>query len=143
MKIRIFQVLEHKNTCFRNLESLQRIEKRLPIAEDYFLAWEGEVPPESYPCLENIYTMFNQHSWLNRGIPKDYFSRSMSVSDVVQIVESGPEEEEPGCYFVDSIGFKKLESFDADAVGSKLDALKRHFGTFWRDILPGMNSEAS
>lgn len=116
MYIKLFQVLSYKNASFRNLESLQRIENRGPIPEDYFLAWEGDVKADN---PEDIFFIFNHMH------PQDYKGRSMSVSDVVQIGEYFPS-----FYFCDSIGFSKLEDFDGSIPGTKLDALRRHFGTF-------------
>ena len=45
---------------------------------------------------------------LNINHPDDYLARSMSVSDVVEIKDGGDQAEEPGFYFCDSVGFKKI-----------------------------------
>lgn len=58
--------------------------------------------------LEGIYMTLNMH------LPEDYKCRSLSVSDVVEIKES--ESIEPGFYFVDSIGFKRI-NFDKTKCG--------------------------
>lgn len=58
--------------------------------------------------LEGIYMTLNMH------LPEDYKCRSLSVSDVVEIKES--ESIEPGFYFVDSIGFKRID-FDKTKCG--------------------------
>jgi hypothetical protein len=42
----------------------------------------------------------------NTALPADYRGRSLSVSDVVEIVEA--ENVKPGFYFCDSIGFKEV-----------------------------------
>lgn len=50
--------------------------------------------------LEKIYCLLNQ-----REKPANYCGRSLSVSDMVYIRQGG----EGGLYYVDAIGFRKLE----------------------------------
>lgn len=64
---------------------------------EYETAYTGHIEPKETvnDTLEAIYTMFNLHT------PADYRGRSMSVSDLVAL-------EETGTYFCDIAGFKKI-----------------------------------
>lgn len=67
----------------------------------------GGVDPDEYECtfngdlnvkdLEDVYSTFN----ISSLVPKGYHGRSLSVSDVVVTPD--------GAFFVDRIGFKKLD----------------------------------
>lgn len=67
----------------------------------YDKVYDGEC--SKLDSLEGIYMTLNMRQ------PADYECRSLSVSDVVEIKES--ESIEPGFYFVDNIGFKRI-NFD-------------------------------
>ena len=67
-------------------------------AELYDEVYEGDVETQD---LEGVYKIFNF------DYVKDYEGRSLSVSDVVEVENS--DEIEPGFYFCDSIGFKKID----------------------------------
>ena len=89
------------NVCFIGMESLEKIKGTKKVnAAAYDRVYDGKMDCIS---LENIYQKFNVDH------PADYTGRSLSVSDVVEIMES--DTLKPGFYFVDSIGFKKI-SFD-------------------------------
>lgn len=89
------------NVCFIGMESLEKIKGTKKVnAAAYDRVYDGKMDCIS---LENIYQKFNVDH------PADYKGRSLSVSDVVEIRES--DTLNPGFYFVDSIGFKKI-SFD-------------------------------
>ncbi len=89
------------NVCFIGMESLEKIKGTKEVnAAAYDRVYDGKMDCIS---LENIYQKFNVDH------PADYKGRSLSVSDVVEIRES--DTPNPGFYFVDSIGFKKI-SFD-------------------------------
>ena len=109
MKINIFQINAdrddpEKRRLFLNLEALDRIFKSKEIkSELYDKVFDGEVDCHS---LNDVFRKFNLDH------PEGYRGRSMSVSDVVEIVEA-PEGIEKGCFFVDDIGFKKVK-FDPD-----------------------------
>lgn len=107
MKIRIYQVDPKKDACFRDMEFLKSRLHRMPSPKDYTLAYEGIVEAKS---LESLYAIFNI------AHPRDYKARSMSVSDVVEVVESGHVPK--GFYFCDTIGFKEI-AFDRTKVGPK------------------------
>lgn len=104
MKIKIYQVSMERdidNFAFMNLDFLQRKQgNREPNSSDYDLVFEGNVGCKN---LEEVYTMFNMNH------PAGYKARSLSVSDVVEVIEGGKVE--PGFYYCDSIGFEMV-SFD-------------------------------
>jgi len=153
MKIRIYQINLGRDNNRIAFESLEQMEMRQGSAEinssTYDLVYEGSVDCNG---LEDVFQMFN----LNH--PADYKGRSLSVSDVVEVVDAPKlvgviETElskekftdfleytakqdllrergidftaedyngldvpiiEPGFYFCDSIGFKRIE-FEAEA----------------------------
>ena len=107
MKIKLYQIDIERDSnivCYMCYEStLKRAGKVDP--EIYNKVFEGEVACRD---LEDVYHLFNVGQK-----PENYFGRSMSVSDVLHVVES--DHVAPGFYFCDTIGFKKID-FDADAV---------------------------
>lgn len=153
MKIKIYQINLERDTkriAFESLELLEQYQGNKEINSTlYDKVYEGEVDCAG---LEDVFQMFNLDH------PEDYKGRSLSVSDVVEVVESPKlvgiiETEfrkerytdypsyaaaqnmlreqkteftahdyfgldvpavEPGTYFCDSIGFKKID-FDASA----------------------------
>ena len=66
---------------------------------EYETVYTGTIEPEETVAetLENIFRIFN----LDR--PQDYTGRTMRVSDLVAL-------EETGTYFCDSIGFKPIDA---------------------------------
>lgn len=72
---------------------------------DYEAVYTGSVEPKEKVAetLEAIYTMFNLDH------PAGYRGRSLSVSDLVAL-------EDTGTYFVDSIGFRKINQPTAPEV---------------------------
>lgn len=108
MKIRIYQIdldLDINRLAFLPYEYIQTKQNSPAVdAEIYRRVYEGSIEANN---LEDVYRIFN----IDR--PKDYKGRSLSVSDVVEIV--GAESKESGFYYCDSIGFRKIE-FDAGAV---------------------------
>ena len=68
------------------------------VLSEYKTVYTGHIEPKDTvnDTLESIYTMFNL---TNR--PEGYRGRSMSVSDLVAL-------EETGTFFCDHIGFKKI-----------------------------------
>ncbi len=119
MNIRIFQInlaRDRDRLAFMDFDWLHR---HLGFTEInraiYDLVFEGEVNCSS---LEDVFRMFNLDH------PEGYRGRSLSVSDIVEVLDShrnpdsDPEFTKPefsdvkaGCYFCDSIGFRRL-SFD-------------------------------
>lgn len=66
----------------------------------YDEVWSGS-EPNGCNSLEDVFNVFN----LNR--PEDFEGWSLSVSDVVQLIDSPIGEN--GFYYCDSFGWKKLE----------------------------------
>ena len=101
MKIRIYQIdlsLDDQRVAFRSHAEIQsQYGGRIP-AELYRKAYEGTVEAEN---LEDVFYIFNM------AHPQDYRGRSLSVSDVIEVVE----ESSSTFYYVDTIGFREV-SFD-------------------------------
>lgn len=106
MRIKIYQVnmeRDENRVAFMGMDSLPRFQGNSEIDSGiYDLVFAGEVNCQS---LEEIYQMFN----LNH--PTGYKARSLSVSDVVEVVKT--DDIESGFYFCDSFGFQKV-LFDQD-----------------------------
>lgn len=100
MKIKVYQIDIERDSnivCYMCYEStLKRAGKVDP--KIYNKVFEGEVACRD---LEDVYHLFNVGQK-----PENYFGRSMSVSDVVQVIES--DSKSPGFYFCDSIGFAEI-----------------------------------
>lgn len=93
---------------FRDYAYLQKaLEQDAPDSEIYDRVFTGEINAYS---LEDVFAVFN---WDH---PDGYDGRSLSVSDVVEVMEGS--DVEPGFYFCDNIGFKRVE-FDASRVPDK------------------------
>lgn len=103
MKVRIYQIdfdRDDKYICYRNLETvLERCGGVIP-AECYDMVFEYEALSDS---MERLYFIFNE------AHPKGYKASSMSMSDVVEVIDP---EKGSKFYFCDTIGFKEV-SFDA------------------------------
>ena len=103
MKVRIYQIdfeRDEKLLCYRNLETvLERCGGIIP-AESYNMVFEYEALSDN---LERLFFIFNE------AHPKGYKARSMSMSDVVEVIDpiNGSK-----FFFCDKIGFKEV-SFDA------------------------------
>lgn len=103
--IRIYQINLDRDTnraAFMNSGRLKARNKKIDFAS-YDLVYEGN---PGCTDLEDIYLTFNMIR------PEDYRGRSLSVSDIVELVGN---DEECGFYFCDSLGWKKLKmSFKFD-----------------------------
>jgi len=103
MKVRIYQIdfeRDEKFLCYRNLESvLERCGGIIP-AESYNMVFEYEALSDN---LERLFFIFNE------AHPKGYKARSMSMSDVVEVIDPVNGSK---FFFCDKIGFKEV-SFDA------------------------------
>lgn len=107
MIARLYQIDPEKDTqrhAFLNHES---IDGKIDAAS-YERVFDGEIPCTD---LEEVYALFN----INK--PDGYVGHSMSVSDVVEIVD-GTEKVKPGFYFCDTFGFKGVD-FDPELVTEK------------------------
>ena len=101
MKIKIYQIDmerdEHRIAMMGYEDTLARLKGESNDPSIYDLVFDGEVEARD---LEAVYAKFNLDH------PAGYTGRSMSVSDVVQVVESPTAKE--GFYFCDSIGFREI-----------------------------------
>ena len=108
MQIRIYQInmeRDQNRVAFESLELLEQYQGSTRIDSSiYDQVYEGDVDCAG---LEDVFRMFNLDH------PVEYHGRSLSVSDIVEIVQA--PKLKPGFYFCDSIGFKQIE-FDAEAV---------------------------
>ena len=102
MDIKIYQInmgRDSERVAFQSMDSLERFQGSAVIeSEIYDKVFEGEV---NCGNLEDVYRMF----YTDR--PEGYTGRSLSVSDVVEVTKS--DDIEPGFYFCESIGFKKID----------------------------------
>lgn len=109
MKVRIYQInyeLDRRYLAYQDLETvLARSNGKIP-AQIYDCVYEGELDAKD---LEDVFYI------LNEAKPADYRTRSLSVSDVVEIVHS---EENSGFFFCDVFGFQPFP-FDKTAVLKK------------------------
>ena len=101
MDIRIYQINMDRDKDRVAFECLDRLPNSQgspePNAGIYDKVYEDSVECSN---LESVYEMFN------RNHPAEYRGRSLSVSDIVEVV-SAPHTE-PGFYFCDSVGFQKV-----------------------------------
>lgn len=106
MKIKIYQVnmgRDENRTAFMGMDEREHFLPSPSIESGiYDCVFDGEVDCNG---LEDVFQLFN----INH--PEDYRGRSLSVSDVVEVIEA--EDVDPGFYFCDSVGFKMVE-FDTE-----------------------------
>ena len=99
MKINIYQVnldRDHNHVAFMGHEMLDQFQDSSEIdSAIYDRVFSGEVPCGN---VEDVYRMFNIDH------PEGYAGRSLSVSDVVEVLDS----RKAGFYFCDMIGFRKV-----------------------------------
>lgn len=116
MDIRIYQVNHDRdkdNVGFMSYETLPRFQgTQEPNPEIYDKVFQGPVDCSS---LEGIYAKFNTNH------PVGYCGRSLSVSDIVEVIKA--PDTESGFYFCDSFGFKSVP-FDSDQAQEKSDTIK-------------------
>ena len=105
MNIRIYQVnmsRDVNNVGFASYENLEKWQGTSAIDSTiYDKVFEGEVECKS---LEDVYVMFN------RNHPTNYKARSLSKSDIVEVIEQDGSSK---FHYCDSIGFKEVE-FDPE-----------------------------
>ena len=118
MKVRIYQINKELDT-----------ESALFMGFD-FAEKHGGVDPSTYMCvfdgsldfsdIEEVYALCNAEH------PIGYYGHSLSVSDIV--------ETDDGCYFCDSIGFKKLADFDSSKaeplIGRRMIVIEPHKASY-------------
>lgn len=108
MKIKIYQIdssKDDKKLKFFNYESTIKRTRGMIASDSYNCVYSGEVECKG---LEDVYRKFNVDK------PDSFKGHSMSVSDIIEVVES--DEIESGFYFCNSIGFKKV-GFEPEKAG--------------------------
>lgn len=108
MRIRIYQIdykLDKNNLLFRSLSYIKEASGGIVPSEVYRFVYEGEVATNS---LEDIYTLFNVNH------PHDYKGRSLSVSDVVEIMH---DNESSSFHMCDTFGFGRIDFDSSKAAG--------------------------
>ena len=114
MKVRIYQInkeLDTENALFMGFDFAEK---------------HGGVDSSTYRCVFDGSLDFSDidevYALCNAEHPIGYYGHSLSVSD---IVETGD-----GCYFCDSIGFKKLADFDSGKaqplIGKRMLVIEPH-----------------
>lgn len=102
MDIKIYQINRTRDVDrikFLGLDSLKDFRGIQDInSRIYDMMYQGNVEARD---LEDVYRIFNTEC------PQDFKGHSLSVSDVVEVVE-GPGMA-PGFYFCDCIGFRRVE----------------------------------
>ena len=105
MKVRIYQIvpeLDVNHLMFRDLQTIiSKANGKIPEAI-YACVYKGELEAMQ---LEDVFYI------LNCAFPQDYRARSLSVSDVVEVLNS---ENDSSFYFCNSFGFQ-LFPFDKTA----------------------------
>lgn len=102
MKINIYQINHERDThrvAFVDTKYLEKAQGNSAInSKIYDKVFSGNVDCKS---LEDVFGKFNANH------PEGYRGRSLSVSDIVEVVEDN--EVEKGFYFCDTFGFKKVD----------------------------------
>lgn len=106
MKIRIYQInfgRDEKRVSSQGLDELKDFQGTTDINSSiYDCVFSGNVECKG---LEDVFQKFNTDH------PTGYTGRSLSVSDIVEVIES--DDIKQGFYFCDRIGFKEV-SFDSE-----------------------------
>lgn len=101
MDVKIYQInldRDENGVAFISHGNLSKYQERPDVdASLYDKVFEGEIEAED---LEDVYRMFNMDK------PEKFAGRSLSVSDVVEVVKS--DEVKSGFYYCDSIGFQNV-----------------------------------
>ena len=93
MKVKIYQLPVEHDRCFRGFD----VNKRVPM-EDYELVWEGELGGRT---LDKVYRE------LIYAHPADYKARSLSVSDIVEVIG---EDGKGNKWFCNNVGWVKVDN---------------------------------
>lgn len=100
MKVAIYQIipeLDNSRMLFNSLEYMKKAHDGRVLAEIYEMIFCGEIDAED---CEDVFRIFNT------DFPQGYKGRSLSVSDVVEIIGSDGKSE---FYFCDTIGFERIK----------------------------------
>jgi len=109
MKICIYQINSKRDVNRLRFMPLCHFQEADFDSSIYDLVWSGETDE---PDLDGIFMMFNLKH------PVDFTGHSLSVSDVVEILDDGSNTILPGCYFCDTMGWEKV-AFDTSQTGIK------------------------
>lgn len=116
MKIRIYQIdleRDKQKVAFMDLRYLPKLQNSETINSSlYDRVYEADVDCAD---LEDVFKLFNLSH------PADYTGRSLSVSDIVEVVES--PQIDTGFYFCNSVGFEKV-AFDASKATVKENTMR-------------------
>ncbi len=117
MNIRIYQInmgRDDKRVAFMGLDEREHFLKSSKLdGSIYDCVFSGEVDCNS---LEDVFQKFNIDH------PDGYTGRSLSVSDVVEIVDA--ETVDKGFYYCDNVGFSKVEFEPKEAEPYKDEKIK-------------------
>lgn len=91
MRYEIWQLPISHNNCFRGFD----VVTEPIIIRDYVHVYQGNIDS----C--NLESIFEK---LNIDHPADYYARSLSVSDIICLINDNDRD----YYYVDSTGFRKL-----------------------------------
>ncbi len=104
MRIKIYQINQDKDSNkvkFSGYENLQKYQGSSDIDSSiYKNVFFGDVDCED---LEDIYTLFN-----TQKVPT-HQGHSLSVSDVIEVIDTDNELLKGKCFFCDSIGYKTID----------------------------------
>ena len=104
MEIKIYQIntkRDERRVCFMDLSFTERHGGIRP--EDYDVVFHGEVDVDT---LFGVYVAFNVER------PADYKARSLSVSDIVEVIKAEKSE----FYYCDSFGWELVEFDPSKAI---------------------------
>ena len=117
MNIRIYQInLERdlNRVAFCSHDQLEKYQGSNEIdSKIYDKVYEGAVEASG---LEDVYRVFNLEH------PPEYRGRSLSVSDIVEVIDGG--DAEPGFHFCDSFGFQKVDFHPETVRESNIDTIR-------------------
>lgn len=99
MKFNIYQINSNLDMQRNKFRSFDNSDINPSIYEKVFSGTMNEIK-----SLEDVFVKFNT------DIPRSHYGHSLSVSDIVEVIES--DSLNNGFYFCDSIGFKKIDDFD-------------------------------
>ena len=108
MRIKVYQVesrLDSKGVKFCSYDSAMKLASVIDPSI-YECVFDGNLEASH---LEDVFEALNcEH-------PVGYRGHSLSVSDIVEVLES-TDEVDIGCYYCDSLGFKELSDFDTSKI---------------------------
>jgi len=107
MRVRIYQIDEKRDSNrvkFLWYEFTQVRAGRIDPSI-YNVVFSGDVECDT---LNGVFDLFNMPE-----LPEDYRGHSLSVSDVIEVCERTEGPLEPGFYFCDTVGWRRLVDFDS------------------------------